>query len=740
MPTHSRKKLVGAAVTTAVLTVWMLTPGQEAQAATPFLTVDFSSSTGSPLGGYGRGLLHGINADFPDAANVAPLNPTEWRLGDPGYNGATTTPPYDYFHVYGTTAHYNPAQTEVITSDFIADPTYNPQYANPSATNWNTLCYNVAAGVVAAGQSPTFDLINEPDQGVDGATSTWLSTGSTSWDDCYAGVRSADPSAQIAGPSISYSSVADLETFLSDQSAKGKLPNVLTWHFDAPQTLASDASALRTWMTAHSIAQIPLVLQEALTSGSVGHPGQTVDYFAAAVEGSVTVGHACWGESGLPNGNTCEEPMLDGILNLTQTRRAEWYAYADYAAMAGNAVATSTSDITHIDGLATADPATNKATVLLGANDNYAGGTVNVVLNGLGSLPFIGGAASVRVAVQTLAPGTGAASQPVASDTTYTISSGSATVPISLARYSAARLTIMATSSDVTDSSWANLGGTLSDSPAIASTGSSNLFAFVRGSDGALYASRYNGSSWAAWSGSAWNNTTGAGDIGGPSGGTFVGAPAAVAWGGNVTVTVRGTDNALWIDTLSSAGTWGGWASLGGTLASSPALASQNGSDLEAFARNSSGGVSTTQYNGTSWSSWTSLGGTVIGDPTAVSRSNGVVTVYAKHADNSVWETYWTTVGGWSAWSSIGGNLSSSPNISAESSTEESLFGRGQSGALLRDTWTSTAGWSGWTTVGSGGPTYGTMTGTPATVSRGSGSTDVLVWSSDGPLAYLPTS
>ncbi|MBW4032917.1 MAG: hypothetical protein HIU88_09665 [Acidobacteria bacterium] len=734
-----RRRFLAAIGIVTIPAALVLVSATPSFATTPTFSVDFSSSTGSALTGDGRGLLHGINVDLPDAANVAPLNPTEWRLGDPGYNGATTTPPYDYFDVYGTTAEYSPSQTEVIMSDFIADPTYNPQYNNPAATNWNTLCYNVASAVVATGQSPTFDLINEPNGGVDGATTSWLSSSTTSWDQCYAGVRSADSSAQIAGPSISYSSVADLETFLTNQKTKGDLPNVLTWHFDSPQNLASDATALRSYMTSNSISQIPLVVQEAVGPGSVGHPGLDVNYFAAAEASGVTVGHACWNETGLPNGNTCEEPMLDGLLSSNEVRRPEWYAYADYAAMQGDAVATTSTDATDVNGLATTDPSTSKAAVLIGANDSFAGGTVDVSLTNLGSLSFLSGATSVRVAVQALGSGQGTGSQPVTGDSTYSISGGTATIPVTLPQYSAVRLTITAVTADVTDSSWTNVGGVLTDSPAIASTGSSNLFAVVRGSDGSLYVSRFNGTSWPAWTGAAWNNTTGAGDLGSPTGGSL-GAPTAVGWNGNVTVAVRGSDNALWVDTLSTGGTWGGWTSLGGALTSGPSLASQNSSDLEAFARNSTGGISYTQYNGTSWSAWTSIGGAALGEPTSVSRSNGEVTVYVRSTDNAAWEKYWTAAGGWSGWTRIGGNLSSSPNVSAESSTEESLFARSSTGYLTRDTWTSTGGWSGWAKVGSGGPTFGIMTGTPATVSRSTGNTDVLVWSADGPLEYLPTS
>ena len=56
-------------------------------------------------------------------------------------------------------------------------------------------------------------------------------------------------------------------------------------------------------------------------------------------------------------------------------------------------------------------------------------------------------------------------------------------------------------------------------------------------------------------------------------GGAIIGAPAAAAVvvGSAVVVGARGTDNALWVRTLSN-GTWGPWRSWGGNLSASPAI------------------------------------------------------------------------------------------------------------------------------------------------------------------------
>lgn len=719
-----RTRMAGTLVGTLLVALAVVTAtGQPAYADTQSVTVNFGSSTGSSPQYYGAGLLHGLNPDFPDAANLAPLKPYEWRLGDPGFISTSAVPPYDYFHVYGAVNAYAPHQVESIASDFINDPTY-------SSMTWNQRCNALATRAAGLGQHPDWDLFNEPEF----ASATWLSTGTTDWDNCYCGVRTGDATARIVGPSISSFNVTNIETFLLDQKAKSKLPDVVSWHFSAPENMESDVSTIKSFMAANGISARPIVIQEAMFSGSVGHPGQAIDYFAAAERAQVPVGHACWNETGLPNGNTCEEPMLDGLLDLNENRRGQWYAYADYSSMTGSLVSVTTSTKTDLDGLAT--KTSSQGTVLIGANDNWVGGTASVTLSGLASLSFLGtSSGTVRVGVQEIPQGMSAATQTYLSNTTYAYSGGTLTLSVPLAQYEGARIFVTAAGTNTVDSNWDDVGGVMTDSPAVASTGVNNLYAFVRGSDGALYTTTYNGSGWAAWTGSPWNGS--AGDLGGPTGGQFVGAPAAVAWGGKVTVAVRGTDNALWVRTLSG-GSWGSWTSLGGTLTSSPTLASQNSSDVEAFIRGTNHDLFQDSFNGSTWSGWgSSLGGpdsgTFVGDPSATSRANGVITVYTRAADNSVYEKFWTSSGGWSGvWNSIGGSISSTPDVSNEGSGQESLFARGTDGVLYRDTWSGS--WSGWTAIG--GPTNGVITGTPATVSWGSGRTDVLVWSADGPLYH----
>lgn len=84
-------------------------------------------------------------------------------------------------------------------------------------------------------------------------------------------------------------------------------------------------------------------------------------------------------------------------------------------------------------------------------------------------------------------------------------------------------------------SSWTPLGGVLTDSPATSSENATQEGIFVRGSDGTLYEKTWDGTSFSAWNG-----------LGGPTTGTFSGAPTATAWNGRTDVFVEGNDGAMY--------------------------------------------------------------------------------------------------------------------------------------------------------------------------------------------------
>ena len=83
--------------------------------------------------------------------------------------------------------------------------------------------------------------------------------------------------------------------------------------------------------------------------------------------------------------------------------------------------------------------------------------------------------------------------------------------------------------------------------------------------------------------------------------------PATVAGSSTVVVGARGTDNALWVRTLSN-GTWGPWRSWGGSMSSSPALAGASDGSIYAVIRGADGSVlAAVMAPGGAMSGWTRL-------------------------------------------------------------------------------------------------------------------------------------
>jgi peptidoglycan/xylan/chitin deacetylase (PgdA/CDA1 family) len=147
-------------------------------------------------------------------------------------------------------------------------------------------------------------------------------------------------------------------------------------------------------------------------------------------------------------------------------------------------------------------------------------------------------------------------------------------------------------------SSWQNVGGYLTSSPAAASPSSGVINVYVRGSDGALWerSATYGGVSWSTWSKVGGLLASGTG-------------PTVCADGNGLNVFVQGTDGALWWKHYTSGSGWGAWLSLGGVLTSAPAAVSRSAGTIDVFVRGTNGSIWERSYN-SRWGAWTSVGST----------------------------------------------------------------------------------------------------------------------------------
>jgi peptidoglycan/xylan/chitin deacetylase (PgdA/CDA1 family) len=180
-----------------------------------------------------------------------------------------------------------------------------------------------------------------------------------------------------------------------------------------------------------------------------------------------------------------------------------------------------------------------------------------------------------------------------------------------------------------------------------------------------------------------------------------------------VVVGARGTDNALWVRTLSN-GAWGPWRSWGGTMSASPAIAGASNGRIDAFSRGAAGALwATTMSPDGARTAWAGLGGQLITAPAAMTSAAGSIELYAAGTDHAVWRNA-LSAGVWTGWKSVGGATYSAPAAAwIPASSGVWVFARGTDNALYAATGNAGA-FGGWRRLGGvliDGPT---ATGTTA--------------------------
>ncbi|MFG1807487.1 glycoside hydrolase family 27 protein [Streptomyces sp. NPDC049040] len=235
------------------------------------------------------------------------------------------------------------------------------------------------------------------------------------------------------------------------------------------------------------------------------------------------------------------------------------------------------------------------------------------------------------------------------------------------------------------DAPGAKLGGPASTAdPALVRDGDS-LTAFTRDADGSLRATTGRDGHWPG------SGTT----LGGPTGGRFLGQPAAYASAGRIDVFVRGTDDHAYLRTYSR-GTWGRWQDLGGRIADAPTAAYQSPGAWTLFATGADGTV-TSRGPATGWTAIGAPAGVALyGRPSAVTDASGRIHVAVRGADDAVWSRDADASGTWSDWTSLGGTISAAPTLVATGGSVQ-LLARAADYTLWQRTYDATAGsWGGW--------------------------------------------
>ena len=211
-------------------------------------------------------------------------------------------------------------------------------------------------------------------------------------------------------------------------------------------------------------------------------------------------------------------------------------------------------------------------------------------------------------------------------------------------------------------------------------TVTTNLTVFVRGMNNAIWYQTWNGSAWSGWL---------------SLGGIISSDITATSSGRNITIFVNGLDHAEYYQVWDG-NAWSGWKGMGGLITSNPESVSSAGGQY-VFVRGGDNAVWYQKWDGSTWSGWQSLGGVISSDITATSSGSNI-TVFVNGIDNAEYYNAWNGTA-WSDWQYLGGIITSNPE-SVTSAGETYVFVRGGGdNAVYYQKWDGNT-WSGWLNLG----------------------------------------
>jgi hypothetical protein len=314
--------------------------------------------TGSPIHA-ASGLL---DSEYPvgyDQADIQALNTTSFR-GVPSLNSSGGLDPTSWTDWDVVTADKS-VQTTLILS-----PIWQAAYPStaPWATgsNYSSWVQSTVKQIVASGQLVTYwEPYNEPDDTTySGTTTTDLLNQFLT---AYNAIETADPGAQVIGPSIAqYGDAAsqeadgapDMITFLKFANTNNIKLAAVSWHDIADyqpsgppeNTLAIDNVIDQVQEVRATIAGFkpnnignPLIFVNEYGMPELQEiPGWDVQYLAALTDAGVSLaGRSCWG-------NVCANPQLDQLLGTNgESTYAEYWERKIYGQMSGEMMSSASS-------------------------------------------------------------------------------------------------------------------------------------------------------------------------------------------------------------------------------------------------------------------------------------------------------------------------------------------------------------------------------------------------------------
>ncbi|POX46369.1 RICIN domain-containing protein [Streptomyces sp. Ru72] len=410
-----------AAVGTAVLAAGLATaaPVQASPTSSTTLVVN-ANQTLRPVTHVATGSLYGLADDTTPADSlVTPLKPNTFVQMAPGGSQLPNGEPKPA----GDALVVAPKAARAGAKVVVRMPDWYPNfpYKWVSWSDWLSAVDKQVASVQASGATDiaAYELWNEPDW-------TWDTTNAgafdAGWARTYKEVRSKDTKTPIQGPSYSHWNQSWMSQFLTDAKASGTVPDIISWHeLGGASSIAADVSAYRALESSLGISPRPIAIEEYGTTSEVGVPGPLIGYAAKFERAGVHDAElAFWNHYGT---------LGDTLTDTGGSPNGAYWAYKWYGDMSGNMLVTTPPAQTGIDGFAALNGSGDQISVVAGG----CTGSCAVTVNGLNSLPAFGGTVHVKLEYTPSKGRTTAVSGPITiSDTDYTVSNGSITVPVTM--------------------------------------------------------------------------------------------------------------------------------------------------------------------------------------------------------------------------------------------------------------------------------------------------------------------
>ncbi|WP_328841430.1 RICIN domain-containing protein [Streptomyces europaeiscabiei] len=430
---RSAKRRLLHGVTTSLLSLTVIAgattvTATPASAATPTLTVDLSTTTGTFHGG-ASGALYGLYG--PDVPTNNLIEGMGLQTTNTKYQDGQQHPGSDALEIAKPFVDSGGKDILIYMTDVYRANYERASYAAYQAT--------MKTQVEQAKASPyasriVFVPYNEPDlnwfSGMR-TNSTALANFNAEWRQTYNFIKSLWPEARLAGPNTAGYSSSSLSGFLAYCKANNCLPDVVTWHtLGSPAEVRSTVDSYRAVETAAGITSpITVNLNEYAHRYHLTDPGQMVQWIAAIEDKKVDGNLPYWNI----NGN------LGDSAAAQNTPNAQWWLYNWYSSMSGNTVkvtgAANNAAYT-LQGVASLDTAKKQARVILAGGGTS--GDSDTVIKNIDSAVF-GSTVHVSVFQDRYSGYLGAAATPTRlSDADVAVGSdGSITLPLTLDAMSA---------------------------------------------------------------------------------------------------------------------------------------------------------------------------------------------------------------------------------------------------------------------------------------------------------------